>query len=391
MSSPDTQDQTQAPEQAQKPPHTLKSLFEAVHQERDELRVTVHSGVFHIDEAICLAMVKFLLDDYNDGATRFKYTLTMLVRRSRDPEVIQNSDIVIDVGGIYDPDLYRYDHHQANGAGRRPSKGDVEGTLYSAAGLFWKDFGVEFSKSVARRCTRIKLQGGKPFRKVARIVDSQLIEGICALDTGDVRLSSTGAKIQSISSAFSMLNPVEIGSDKIVDDQYDALQVGTKFVQQILIGAVKRAIDSVYHRPMLNKLLEKQNSTEEPRVLVLNNTSQAWRSVLTKNSGVLVVIQPAADANNPQHRNWNVLATSHKGVQLFDFPAEWYGVESGLDRITGVPGALYCHNTGFAAGAKTREGAIALVRLALIEWDKTDHGGGTSDGGGFEEVDDEDE
>ena len=32
--------------------------------------------------------------------------------RSRDPKVLDECDIVIDVGGVYDPAAHRYDHHQ---------------------------------------------------------------------------------------------------------------------------------------------------------------------------------------------------------------------------------------------------------------------------------------
>ncbi len=34
--------------------------------------------------------------------------------RSRDPEALARCDIVVDVGGEYDPARHRYDHHQAN-------------------------------------------------------------------------------------------------------------------------------------------------------------------------------------------------------------------------------------------------------------------------------------
>lgn len=32
--------------------------------------------------------------------------------RSRDPEQLASCDIVVDVGGVYDPKQHRYDHHQ---------------------------------------------------------------------------------------------------------------------------------------------------------------------------------------------------------------------------------------------------------------------------------------
>ena len=32
--------------------------------------------------------------------------------RSRDQTVLDTCDIVVDVGGVYDPSMQRYDHHQ---------------------------------------------------------------------------------------------------------------------------------------------------------------------------------------------------------------------------------------------------------------------------------------
>ena len=34
------------------------------------------------------------------------------VVRSRKTEVLASCDIVVDVGGVYDPAIHRYDHHQ---------------------------------------------------------------------------------------------------------------------------------------------------------------------------------------------------------------------------------------------------------------------------------------
>ena len=32
--------------------------------------------------------------------------------RTRDPAVLADLDIIVDVGGVYDPETHRYDHHQ---------------------------------------------------------------------------------------------------------------------------------------------------------------------------------------------------------------------------------------------------------------------------------------
>jgi uncharacterized UPF0160 family protein len=43
---------------------------------------------------------------------------------------------ILDVGDIYNPDQFRFDHHQAGGAGKREN--DIS---YASCGLIWKHFG----------------------------------------------------------------------------------------------------------------------------------------------------------------------------------------------------------------------------------------------------------
>ena len=48
------------------------------------------------------------------------------------------------------------------------------------------------------------------------------------------------------------------------------------------------------------------------------------------------------------------------------FPVAWAGKrEKELAEITGVSDALFCHNKLFVAYAKSKEGALALAKLAL--------------------------
>lgn len=58
--------------------------------------------------------------------------------RSRDPEALAAADVVIDVGGVYDPDAQRFDHHQR---GFEEVFGHGYVTKLSSAGLVYKHFG----------------------------------------------------------------------------------------------------------------------------------------------------------------------------------------------------------------------------------------------------------
>ncbi|KAI3693715.1 hypothetical protein L1987_76666 [Smallanthus sonchifolius] len=64
-------------------------------------RVGTHNGSFHCDEALGCFMI--CLTNKYSGAE---------IVRTRDPQVLEALDAVLDVGGVYDPSRDRYDHHQ---------------------------------------------------------------------------------------------------------------------------------------------------------------------------------------------------------------------------------------------------------------------------------------
>ena len=41
-----------------------------------------------------------------------KISFMLYLYRTRDPKLLEECDIVVDVGGVYDPEKQRYDHHQ---------------------------------------------------------------------------------------------------------------------------------------------------------------------------------------------------------------------------------------------------------------------------------------
>ena len=55
--------------------------------------------------------------------------------RSRDPKILDDCDIVVDVGGVYDDSKKRYDHHQR---GFTETLGFGFNTNLSSAGLIFK-------------------------------------------------------------------------------------------------------------------------------------------------------------------------------------------------------------------------------------------------------------
>ncbi|NWU87625.1 MYG1 protein, partial [Onychorhynchus coronatus] len=67
------------------------------------------------------------------------------VVRTRDPQRLAQCDVVVDVGGEYDPERHRYDHHQRSFTesmrSLRPDK--PWSTKLSSAGLVYCHFGSQ--------------------------------------------------------------------------------------------------------------------------------------------------------------------------------------------------------------------------------------------------------
>jgi uncharacterized UPF0160 family protein len=63
--------------------------------------IGTHDGKFHCDEVFAVYMLK-----------KLPQFATHAIVRTRDPAILKQCEIVVDVGGIYDHQIKRYDHHQ---------------------------------------------------------------------------------------------------------------------------------------------------------------------------------------------------------------------------------------------------------------------------------------
>ena len=73
-----------------------------------------HDGTFHADEVTaCALLCLFGLIEVDK------------IVRTRDPEVLARCQYVCDVGGVYDPKIKRFDHHQVEYQGFFSSAGMI--------------------------------------------------------------------------------------------------------------------------------------------------------------------------------------------------------------------------------------------------------------------------
>ena len=99
--------------------------------------IVTHSGTFHADEALAIAMLRRLP----------AYQHHQIVR-TRDPALIATGDIVVDVGGEYQPQKNWFDHHQRSFTENYSKKPQHSKIKLSSAGLVYKHFGQQVIETI---------------------------------------------------------------------------------------------------------------------------------------------------------------------------------------------------------------------------------------------------
>ena len=288
-------------------------------------KVVTHNANFHADDVFATATLDLVFDGKIE------------VFRSRDLEIIESGDIVYDVGGIYDPEKNRFDHHQTEGAGEREN-----GVPYAAFGLIWKHFGSKLVSS----------------DEILEKVDEKIVQPIDANDTGYMSPESKIPDLDNyvVDTLIKSFNPTWSES---YDDSYEKFIQLVSFAKEILKREIKKAEDSVLGK---EKVIYAYNNAEDKRIIVLDR-GYSWRSTLTSYPEPEFVIFPAAEKGF-------MIQAVHKGMSGYDtrnsFPETWRGKnDKELDKVSGIENTVFCHRAGFLAGNETLEDAIKMAEMAV--------------------------
>ena len=282
--------------------------------------IVTHNGNFHADDVFSIAALKSVFPSF-----------TLI--RTRDSETIAKANVVIDVGGEYDPDAGKFDHHQRGGAGEREN-----GIPYSSFGLIWKKYGVEIC------------QGNQ---ELANSIDGSLVSTIDAIDCGHVEGVSQGI---SLSQTISMFNPTwqeESNYDECFDEAVD-------FASRVLTRFIAAANGGISAKAIVAKAVDE---AADPRVIVLQKYTPWKKTVHALSDEALFVIYPSHSGQ------WMIQTVP---VELGSFedrkslPSPWAGLsDEAFREVTGIDDAMFCHNGLFIAGAKSFESAMKMAEIAL--------------------------
>lgn len=290
-----------------------------------------HNGSFHSDDIFACATLELYLRKHGYGTK---------VIRSREERDFTRGDFVFDVGGVHDEEKNRFDHHQKGGAGARDN-----GVPYASFGLVWKKFGVELCGDEA----------------TAVEVDKYLVQPIDAHDNGmdvykRVQEFLDPVTFQDIAGIF---HPTEGAEPQDFDKAFREM---VNFAKKILV----RAIDQTKEQQSVNVYMkERYDRISQKSVIIVDR--HVGRHAVTVGA---VSLPEAMYIVYPSRRGeWHVTAARDSMGSTKNrkpLPASWGGKrDEELQKVSGVPDATFCHNMLFLAGAKSRDGAIALAKKAL--------------------------
>jgi uncharacterized UPF0160 family protein len=364
---------------------SLPSLFKMAENAAKRLKTSdssviigTHNGHFHADEALAVHMLRMLPS----------YQGSQLVR-TRDPKLLETCHTVVDVGGEYDAARNRFDHHQREFVTTFPGRP----TKLSSAGLVFMHFG----KAIIAQTLAGESNGGTPTSEdspeVGLLWNKLYVNFIEALDAHDngisvydpAAIAQAGLEKRFSEGAFTLgavvgrLNPKwnePIPSDPVEAQQFEdgkflvaSQRIGEEFERDLDYYATSW----LPARSIVQAAFEKRFEYDpEGRILVLEGQSVPWKDHLYSleeaegKSSVIYALYAEKPIPGAKWRVQAVPVSKDSFESRKALPSAWRGFrDEQLDEVSGIPGGVFVHASGFIGGNKTFEGAKAMAAKAL--------------------------
>ncbi|XP_037107966.1 UPF0160 protein MYG1, mitochondrial [Syngnathus acus] len=320
-------------------------------------KIGTHNGTFHCDEVLACFFLR-QLPEYKDAE----------IVRTRDPTLLAGCDIVVDVGGEFDSQRHRYDHHQRTFTetfnSLLPNKPWV--TKLSSAGLVYLHFG----RQLLAHLTQLK-EDDKQLEILFDKLYENFVEEVDAIDNGISQCD--GETRYAISSTLSArvghLNPRWNSKSQDTEEGFKkALAlVGDEFLDRLDFYITSW----LPARQVVEKAVNERYKVDPSgQVMEFSQGGCPWKEHLFALEKELQVETPIKYVlYSDQNGHWRVqcvpagLNTFQSRLPLLE---EWRGIrDDELSKLSGIEGCIFVHASGFIGGNKTREGALEMTRRTL--------------------------
>lgn len=270
-----------------------------------------HDGTFHADEVTACAILLF-----------FKLIDRNTIVRTRDSHILDTCEFVCDVGGLFDPEKKRFDHHQVEYKGPLSSAGMILEYLRSQGLLTSHDYDF---------------------------LNNSLIRGVDAHDNGrDPQVPG----ICTFSHVISNFTPVhyDVGPETQDSCFFQALEFA--------LGHIQRLWERYQYNQSCKDIVT--HAMAEFRDCLIFDKPIPWMDTFFEEGGSH---HPARFVIMPSGKYWKLRgippSSDDKMKVRQPLPEEWAGLlEQDLKRISGIHGALFCHKGRFISVWETKQDAL---------------------------------
>ena len=314
-------------------------------------RIGVHNGKFHADDTLS---VYFL------HQTREFWDAEVV--RTRDPTILEACDCVVDVGGEYNHERRRYDHHQP-GCNEHFSHIPIP---MASCGLVYRHFGREVITNILKRNLITVSESDIEF--IYETLYQQFVQEIDAIDNGVSPTDSSHECHYSINtdicSRIAAKNPHWKTPNPDPDSAFiqAVAYIGTEFEYLVMRNAKYGLEELELTRAAYAKRFELDPSGKIMEIPRFYQYLHCLKVVEGDSPQVVFLIYPREDFT------WSIRAVgtgwSFKLRQELPFaglpPKE-------ISEKSGIPGAIYSHKRAFITIYDTREHAVEFAKLAIRE------------------------
>uniref|UniRef100_A0A6M2DKM9 Uncharacterized protein n=1 Tax=Xenopsylla cheopis TaxID=163159 RepID=A0A6M2DKM9_XENCH len=327
------------------------------------LRIGTHSEVFHCDEVLACFML-LQLDEFANSR----------IIRTREQRLLSECDIVVDVGGVYDKSIHRYDHHQRDFehtlSSLRPELGKQWTIRLSSAGLIYAHFGERILQAIYKKNTGRTISD-EALKVIYLKIYENFIQEIDAIDNGIPMYEGEPLYriTTNLSSRIANFNPQWNCIE--TESQYELFKSAMSYAGNELEDRILYYVNSWWPaRKLVEECLAERHQVHASEEIMELKGQFPWKEHLFDLESVQKIEGKLKFVIFQTYDVWRVQAIP---VQPKSFVVrqplqpKWWGYrDEKLDEVSGISGCIFCHSTGFIGGNKTREGALKMALESLV-------------------------
>ncbi len=299
------------------------------------MKIITHNGQFHADEVLAFTILNYVFENCK-------------LERTRDQKIIDEGDIIIDVGKIYDSENNKFDHHQEDCNELFYEKSNIP---MSSVGMVYKKYGKSYLNKLLSIESSIDYIDDNLYNEVYE----NIIKEVDAIDNGINNIYNKFNINTGISRIISRFNSNDVFNE---EEQKKQFYNASKYAQNVLeIIATDLHSKNIIFNEEYEKIKNLINSTKKNYIIV-NFDCINWYKCIN---------QYYIDNDNKNKIDW-IIYRDDKNWRIrtiFRDSKKLKNEEFIRNNMKNAEDLIFVHKSNFLASAKTKDSIKDIAKLSI--------------------------